>query len=300
MSYTLILPLISTGNVPQLTTDLILENNSNLQRIENYFNTDLQVLLHSFAGFDNNKILSGIEVYEDDVNKIVVIQQRSPIITPFELKFYKTLFNQLMFSENKKFYNKINKVIILDSVSGSDPYIDMIKSEKYDNLYQLPNFLKVAVSNLNPDINKEYFTKMNESLTQYYNELKENIKNPQVQYTDAYFHSNEILPKLNDTILTFEGDSFQKRIIVESNVLKIVSSLVNDNTSSKIDISYLNMLVYEGDNSLDARDYLFILAKKLLPKIIDLQKQQLKTPASWVNIYGSKHLTKELRESIYS
>lgn len=300
MSYTLILPLVSAGNVPQLTTDLILENNSSLKLIENYFSTDIKVLLHSFAGFETDKVLSGVELYQDDVNKVIVVQQRSPIIAPFELKFYQKMFEQIIFNKDSKFYNNVSKVIILDSISGSDPYIDMIKSAKYDNLYQLPANLKVAVSKVNKDVDQEYFTKMNESLTKYYNEVNQSIKNQKSQYADVNFQSNEILPQLNDSILKFEDDSFQQRIMIESNVLKIVASLFSSSSSAELDISYLNMLVYEGDNSVDARDYLLILAEKLLSQVGSLQKDKLNTPASWVNIYGTKHLTKELRESIYN
>ncbi|SGZ38861.1 uncharacterized protein HGUI_01061 [Hanseniaspora guilliermondii] len=298
MSYTLILPLVSTGNVPQLTTDLILENNSNLKLISSYFSTNVKLLLHSFAGFDNNNVLSGIELYEDSSNKIIVIQQRSPTIKPFELLFYKALFDELMFNKDSKYYNDIQKVIVLDSISGSDPYLDIIKSNKYGNLYQLPTSLKIAKATVNADIDKEYFTKMNESLTNYYNETNNYIKSHQKNYADVQFNSKEILPKLNDTILQFDQDSFQQRILVDADVLKVIFSLINKTTS--LNITYMNMLVYEGDNSVDARDYLLNLSEKILSKEINFKNDELKTPSSWVNIYGTKDLTKELRESIYN
>ncbi|KAL6933296.1 hypothetical protein ACO0R3_002400 [Hanseniaspora guilliermondii] len=298
MSYTLILPLVSTGNVPQLTTDLILENNSNLKLISSYFSTNVKLLLHSFAGFDNNNVLSGIELYEDSSNKIIVIQQRSPTIKPFELLFYKALFDELMFNKDSKYYNDIQKVIVLDSISGSDPYLDIIKSNKYGNLYQLPTSLKIAKATVNADIDKEYFTKMNESLTNYYNETNNYIKSHQKNYADVQFNSKEILPKLNDTILQFDQDSFQQRILVDADVLKVIFSLINKTTS--LNITYMNMLVYEGDNSVDARDYLLNLSEKILSKEINFKNDELKTPSSWVNIYGTKDLTKELGESIYN
>ncbi|CAI8497597.1 unnamed protein product [Hanseniaspora opuntiae] len=299
MSYTLILPLVSTGNVPQLTTDLILENNSQLNLISSYFSTNVKLLLHSFAGFDNSNALSGIELYEDSLNKLIVIQQRSPTIKPYELSFYKALFDELMFNENSKFFNNIQKIIILDSVSGSDPYLDVIKSDKYGNLYQLPNSLKVAKATVNMDIDKEYFSKMNESLTSYYNETNNYIKTLQKNYADVQFNSKEILPQVNDTILKFDDNSFQQRILLDTDILKVIFSLIN-NASSPLDISYMNMLVYEGDNSIDARDYLLMLSEKLLSKELNINNKELKTPSSWVNIYGTKHLTKELRESIYN
>lgn len=299
MTYTLVLPLVSAGNVPQLTTDLILGNNSQLKLISSYFSTNVKLLLHSFAGFDNNNVLSGIELYEDSLNKLIVIQQRSPTIKPFELSFYKALFDELMFDKSSKFYNNIQKVIILDSVSGSDSYLDVIKSKKYGNLYQLPNSLKVAKADVNTDIDKEYFIKMNESLTSYYNEANSYIKTHQKNYADVQFNSREILPKVNDTILKFDDDSFQQRILVDATILKVIFSLLNY-ASLPLSISYMNMLVYEGDNSIDARDYLLMLSEKVLSKELNISNKELKTPSSWVNIYGTKHLTKELRESLYN
>lgn len=87
---TLIIPAVSLGNVPQLAMDLLIHT-LGLTPSRSLDDT----YLHPFASPRDHLpdlpaplgISTGLELYEDKDKKIAVVQQRSPVVTPYTKKF---------------------------------------------------------------------------------------------------------------------------------------------------------------------------------------------------------------------
>ncbi|OTF79917.1 proteasome assembly chaperone 2-like protein [Euroglyphus maynei] len=103
--YTLVLPCISVGNVPQLSIDLLI--NRFLKRSNHSNDSDLELIgyLHSkyvrpFAGpdpfeLDGNLLSTSMQVFASKSKKLVIIQQRSPIYKEYRDDFYREIFEWL-------------------------------------------------------------------------------------------------------------------------------------------------------------------------------------------------------------
>lgn len=109
---TLIIPLVSIGNIPQLCIDLLIHS----LKLENIETLD-DLYLHPFASpidcssqLEQPKgISTALEVYHSNKLHLCVIQQRSPVIPGFEKKFASEVI--LPFIELHKF----KKIVILNS-----------------------------------------------------------------------------------------------------------------------------------------------------------------------------------------
>lgn len=100
--YTLVVPTITTGNIPQLTVDLMLYtyNFVRMAKLDSTYlypfsgpidsgNDEKYSDLDSLRAF--NGISTSIEAYRCDELKIVLIQQRSPIIATYTRPFVETV-----------------------------------------------------------------------------------------------------------------------------------------------------------------------------------------------------------------
>ena len=284
----LIIPTISVGNIPQLTADLILANDSNyiILKDDNIIDPDLLKFTYPFVSSDENKFIRSLEIYENKVNNSYLLQQRSPIIKGFEINFYSLLVKRI-----KQTLPQINEIIIIDSLSGSGPYIDLIKSEKVSNLYELINDQRISVGHLNPKIDAKAFESFRVALD---NEIKSLAEKEKIEhkYDDINFEFKEVLPKTDQNVIQFDGSSFQNKIFVDSLLTKLVSTFVDLTTN----INYFNMVSYEGDNSLDAVIFIKFLTSLKIVK----PTENIKIPKSWESVYGFKHLKESIDESFYT
>lgn len=284
----LIIPTVSVGNIPQLTVDLILANNPNFTHIDDTEIIDEHILkfLYPFVGSFDNKFLKSLEIFEDSQSNTYILQQRSPIIRGYEINFYTLLVERL----NKKGI-QLDELVILDSLSGSDPHIDLIKSQKIGNLYALGGDKRISIGQLNENVNEEFFETARKSLDKEIEKLKQDQK-LEHKYDDINFQFTEVLPHIDAKMMRFTESSFQSKVFVDSLVVQIASAFIKNTPN----IRYFNMLSYEGDNSLDA----VIFMKLLVDFGVFCGKEGIKIPSTWDNLYGFKHPDNLTDQSIYS
>ncbi|KAJ6221465.1 hypothetical protein RDWZM_000010 [Blomia tropicalis] len=103
--YTLIIPCVSVGNVPQLTVDLLVNTFLKINDFDASKEKDLQLVgyirskhVYPFAGPDpfalhGSMLATSIQVFASDSKKLVIIQQRSPIYQEHRNDFYDELIN---------------------------------------------------------------------------------------------------------------------------------------------------------------------------------------------------------------
>lgn len=89
--FTLIIPSVSVGNVPQLTVDLIVATH-NLEKVGVFWHP---AIIPSVGGdpygSDANEVSTAVELYANDALKIASVQIRSGIAAKFALHFFKQL-----------------------------------------------------------------------------------------------------------------------------------------------------------------------------------------------------------------
>lgn len=107
-NYTLIIPTVSTGNVPQLCTDVLIHN----YPFKHYKVLD-STLLYPFASpidYTTEPISgtsTGLELYVCETLKTAIVVQRSPVIPQYTRNFIDYL--------SKEVIDGFNKVVLLDS-----------------------------------------------------------------------------------------------------------------------------------------------------------------------------------------
>ncbi|CAG9761307.1 unnamed protein product [Ceutorhynchus assimilis] len=93
--YTLIIPSVSVGNVPQLTIDLLITT-LNLENVATIWHPGLRASVGADPFHSNEKtICTASELYISEANKLAVIQIRSTIETKFVLKFLTDLLSSV-------------------------------------------------------------------------------------------------------------------------------------------------------------------------------------------------------------
>ncbi|XBW35791.1 hypothetical protein QEN19_001364 [Hanseniaspora menglaensis] len=285
-----IIPTVSVGNIPQLTVDVVLANDSDFVLIDNDNIVDDKLLkfTYPFAGGNNNsnKIVKAIEIYENKKTNTFVLQQRAPIIKGFEINFYTLLVERV-----KTIIPHIAEVIILDSLSGSDPYIDLIKSSTISNIYELMDTQRIAMGHLNAGVDNKFFEKAKAAIETHIQTVSRREVNEQ-EYEDIGFQFDEVLPITDDKVITFASNSFQGKMFVDSLATQIIACFVNISTN----INYFNMLSYEGDNSVDA----FVFTGLLISLGLVSSTDTIQIPKSWESVYGFKSTNNFVNNGIYS
>lgn len=107
--FTLIIPSVSVGNVPQLTVDLIIATH-NLEKVGVLWHPAIVPSVGGDPyGSDAKEVCTAVELYASDVYKIGVLQIRSGIEVKYALHFFKQL--KLFILENG-----FKNVVILSSI----------------------------------------------------------------------------------------------------------------------------------------------------------------------------------------
>lgn len=112
--YRLIIPSASVGNVPQLTCDLIIEG-LKMDLVGEVFHISL-IPVFGAPAFDHIKTPTyTAEVYRSVVNKLALIQIRSPVSAPLMTDFFQQLIDFIQ-------QQKIQETIILTSAFGYEKH----------------------------------------------------------------------------------------------------------------------------------------------------------------------------------
>lgn len=280
MSCTLLIPLVSTGNVPQLTTDLVLHSLSE----EFQFVRDLDsTYLHPFVGpldyvfeqlkpvlfskRDSNKSYStALELFYSESKSLYVIQQRTPVIQGYLNNFVKEVICPLVQELS------IRDVVILDSFGALDEEIvaNTSRTSKTNNFYS------DAVCEVR-------------SVGEMVREMESGLQlNPSPEQQS----SNNIVSSL----FRFTSDSVQQEVSTRQQAFKFAYHLLNSPFSELQRIKYCSAFVHEGDNSYDAH-----LLCDHLPNVIDgFTKINVHTPpVSWKGVYGTRPIPTSFDEGIY-
>lgn len=293
MSKTLILPLISTGNVPQLTIDLILhslapEFTFQKDLNDNYLYPFLGPLDYSNENKDSiypletdqskKKVFSNaIELFANKDKSVYIIQQRTPIINNYLNNFIKDVLVPLI----KEF--DFTNITILDSFSAFDvnkPFIHENKNlnTNNNNNNNLNTNLSIGICQLKSinELTKDF----NKNLNLYTD------PDTSIQYTKSLFKFNQ-----NDII---------QEISTNQTIFKLTYHLLNDlNLINLNQIKYMNFFVHEGDNSMDARVYCQYLNEMTEETNSNYNIEKFKPPISWKGVYGLNEIPSSIEEGIY-
>lgn len=278
MSRTLLIPLVSTGNVPQLTIDLVLHSLSK----EFQFIKDLDsTYLHPFVGpldyvfeqqepvlFNKSNVKkaysTALELFHNESKSLYVIQQRTPVIQGYLNNFIKEVICPLVQEL------KITEVVILDSFGALD--------EEF-----------VANTSRTSKTNSFYSDALCEvrSVGEVVREMESGLHLNSPAGDQFNFIS---------TLFQFTNDSVQQEVSTRQQSFKFAYHLLNSQCSELQRIRYCSALVHEGDNSYDAH-----LLCDHLPDIIDgLGKIEVHTPPiSWKGVYGTRPIPTSFDEGIY-
>ncbi|EDO19641.1 hypothetical protein Kpol_1018p181 [Vanderwaltozyma polyspora DSM 70294] len=273
----LVIPLVSTGNVPQLSTDLILHTLSNefqfVQAVDSTFVHPFVGPLDYVFGQDDPELYknvphkqysTGLELFHNESKDLYVLQQRSPVIQGYLNNFIKRSIVPLL---NK--YG-IDEVVIVDSYGALDE--DVLVPSSIATRNGNPFSLGVIDLNSIGDMSRVFDTSLN---------LGEN--------------SNQT-SNIASTLFTFTEQSLQQEISTRQEVFKFVYHLLNSQLNSLKTIKYCSLFVHEGDNSYDAS-----VLCEYLPQAIDkLNKlENLQAPVSWKGVYGQNPIRTAFDEGIY-
>lgn len=291
---TLVLPLVSTGNVPQLTVDLILHSFNEEFR----FVKDLDSkYLHPFVGpldhtvitsndsiqktlYDgSNKLFSSaLELFTNQDKSIFIIQQRTPIIQGYLNNFIQEVLIPLIASL------KIHRVSILDSYGAFDNDVITLMNKNITKNYSMSPISNISIGTCNVNSINDVVTNFDQSLNLEYD------SNSTLHYTTQFYK--------------FNAESPIQEISTNQTIFKITYHLLNNASihpsSTLTEIKFFNILCHEGDNSLDAK----YMIQNCLPIILNEKYSitndvQLKIPISWKGVYGMGDVPTSLEEGIY-
>ncbi|CEP63153.1 Add66p LALA0_S07e03598g [Lachancea lanzarotensis] len=269
---TLLLPLVSTGNVPQLSTDLILHSLSAdfkfVKELDSLYLFPFAGPLDFARGSQSNlyehtewkSLTTPLELFYSPKLKMYVVQQRSPIIQKYENNFCQEVLIPLIEEL------KISQLVIFDATDEIDENVAVSQFRKS------PFSLGVCDLSQVNDIVAEF---------------------------EAKLQINDVAPQpTNIALFNFSESSFQSSISTQQITFKLCYHLLQSHNITKFlkGIQYFNTYVQEGDNSEDA-----VAACNQLPLLIkEFPKiEQFQTPVSWEGVYGVRNAPTSFDEGLY-
>ncbi|ANZ75643.1 BA75_02615T0 [Komagataella pastoris] len=273
---TLVLPIVSIGNVPQFTADLLIHN-LNLKSVAWLDDS----LVHPFVspvdyveGNADNSIQdfsTSLEVYHNKDLKLAILQQRSPVLPGYTTQFYQQVI--VPFINTAGF----SKVLVLQSKDSA------FREQSDGSLYELySNDLAANLSRLTVE---EQTTKLKDpkELSPVIEILVNSLKSPELGLEMKPTPSCVNLLKLLET-------EFPHTV-----TLPATTSSANLQ-QEPIKIVVLSIYVYEGDNILDAK----VFAQRVYELLQIAQPSTWVEPVSWKGVYGSRNIPVGMEGGIYS
>lgn len=277
MVRTLIVPLVSTGNVPQLALDLLVHSlSSEFDFVKSLDST----FVHPFVGpldyvLDQHvpvlfsktapqKIYStALELFYNESKDIYVLQQRTPVIQGYLNNLIKETILPLI----DEF--KIEDVVILDSFGPLD-----------DDVLEATTVPARRGTNLISDGTCEVG-----SVTDVIRSFEQSLNLNQ----GSELH-------LPSSLFKFTPDSLQQEISSKQQIFHFAYHLLNGKSPYLKQIKYCSAFVHEGDNSEDAH-----LLCDHLPVVIESLDKLFKhtPPVSWKGVYGLRPVPIAFDEGIY-
>ncbi|CCH58648.1 hypothetical protein TBLA_0A08580 [Henningerozyma blattae CBS 6284] len=279
----LILPLVSTANVPQLTVDLLLHSTTEndihaFKHIKSYSPETLLSFLgpvdklpieknSSSSIYPNNQSYStSFELFYNQSTDTYLIQQRTPIITGY----LNTFINKTIVPIVNQY--QIDNVILLDSHSPRDENY-LINNDNADATIKIFSYGTCELPNLSEEILREL------------NNLSLSISSQE---------TNELI---ESKIFQMTKQSLLKDLSTCQDAWKYSIDLIRSPLSESLkSINYFAMFVNEGDNSMDAKLFINYLKENLSTELKNSIK--FNTPISWEGLYG-KEMPDSFDQGIY-
>lgn len=293
---TLILPIVSVGNIPQLATDLLIHNLhcKLIARLDDDY-------LYPFASPEDfiegavpntSKISTSLEIYYSDEAKITVLQQRSPVLPGYQNRFLTDLLIPFIIS------TEFSNVIVLNSATP-DSDLAVGPANKRIKLYSnnlASLFTKVNLDDSNSVIESTSEIKdISPSPLSFLTNLIDSLSNEPL-YVPMQQTPSEI------SLIHQLKESFPSSLPLSRASSSIQSIKASQNKQPQtIPIMVLSISSYEGDNSMDLK----LLTTELI-KILKFDNKsspnkslELRTPKSWSGFYGSREAPVGI-EGLYS
>ncbi|AGO11056.1 AaceriAFR427Wp [[Ashbya] aceris (nom. inval.)] len=271
---TIVLPLVSAGNVPQLCADVLLHSMPGEFRFERELEWQW---LHPFVGpldyvegqksllyrdTPEKRVTTPLELFYCEKRRLYVVQQRSPVIQGYENEFCKEVLLPLLEELAPE------RVLVLDSVGEFETEVP-VHTETMESRFSVATCNVTSIS----DVAKEFAEGL---------QLDE---------------QNDL--SVNSTLFSFKKGSFQRGISTEQFIYKFSYHLLHSPLARSpgfAELSYVSIFIHEGDNNEDA-----LLLCKELPTFVPFfpRLETFLTPISWKGVYGSKQIPDGYDEGLY-
>lgn len=268
----LVLPLVGTGNVPQLAVDLLLHSVPGFE----YVCSLGQEYLYPFAGpldhvvgepaklYNGATYSTALELFYCKEREMYVVQQRTPVIPGYMNNFVVEVVIPVI----QKY--EIDELVVLDSFGALD--IEAVAPSPATGA-----FFNVGTCEL-------------DSISDLVNKFEQTLSlNNDSQRVNAF---------------KFDPEGLQQDISTDQDIFKMVYHLTNavattETLAKKLKlITYCSTFVHEGDNSEDAYVFynnLMVRLPSQFPKI-----ETFKAPVSWKGVYGFTDAPTAFDEGIYA
>jgi len=290
--YTLIMPMVSVGNIGQLAVDLLIST-MQPRKVGYFYDAAFWPIVGSdpycTPGSGRGDIVTSCEVYESTERKVVLVQQRVPII-----RYRRYDFRRKMMAWIRK--NKFGKVVILSSCSTHSRRDDQLEGfmvwilqrtlvhlvDKYlhgrdllDQLLLSKSYSSSLRYICTPAVDQSIVNHLSKKLN--WTQLERRISLPTPSSVQTEFNGAE------PTEIYIPGGGYTKKMFQEC-------------TKDDIPLVVLMMFCSEGDNIQDALAMAAYLNEWL--KIVQLANiregndalrwKAWKVPPSWTLLFGKR------------
>ncbi|GMG56463.1 unnamed protein product [Ambrosiozyma monospora] len=326
---TLVLPIVSIGNIPQLSVDLLIANFPDVKLVGRLDDTYLYPFaspIDTIVGplspnslkhqeLDNDAhpgISTALEIYYCEKLNVTLLQQRSPLIPGLLLKFLKDLIKPFIQSMEFK------KVVVLQSQDkGLVEVADLGPLPAGAELFSIWSNLETSLELLNlqgsqSDVrahvqqcdNANEVSIIGDQLIKLISQRsghsqqspEEVVPTPKSQDQSSTLPSSAQALLFESPLMTRSVSSIHQ--LLKNNEKNSTKTVKTVDATGNIEFLLFNIYAYEGDNSIDAIAF--------TRKIVELLKlnvtlgKNLKKPKSWSSFYGSREIPLGMEYGLYT
>jgi len=258
--YTLIMPVVSVGNIGQLAIDLLIST-MQPRKVGYFYDAAFWPIVgsdpYSTPGSGKGDIVTSCEVYESTERKVVLVQQRVPII-----RYRKYDFRRKMMAWIRR--NKFGKVVILSSCNASS---------RIDAQLEGSSLRYICTPAVDESIVNHLSKKLN------WQQLERRVSLPTPSALQLQTEFNGVVP----TEIHIPGGGLTKKMFLEC-------------TKEDIPLVVLMMFCSEGDNIQDSLAMAAYLNEWLkIVQLADIREgndsvrwKAWKVPPSWTLLFGKR------------
>ncbi|QPG74594.1 hypothetical protein FOA43_001925 [Brettanomyces nanus] len=276
---TLILPVVSIGNIPQLALDILVYNLPDVHLVGRLDSTWLYPLvgpadyIEGKPKSSETNVSTPLEVYYCQKYNVTLLQQRTPILPGSTQHFFIELIKP--FIELCEF----RRVIVLQSNDQG------LRQDKYSNK-RLQLWTNDLAKNLEISLNME----SKESQMVSVNDCDEISPVGDFLFKKLEAEQEE---QANKSIEMGRSTSNLFRLIDSARTMELSEAKVKK--TEKRECIVLSAFAYEGDNTQDAK-----LMYESLIKMMGIEMGQITTPKSWKGVYGKEEVPTGLEYGLYA